>query len=59
MDAQCKRQGTEGTVVLEMASTSDKTSKCKLHEVLYVPDLPYNLLSIFKAVEADKVIKGG
>ena len=29
----------QGIVVLEMASTSGKTSRCKLHEVLYVPDL--------------------
>lgn len=40
------------TVVLEMASTSGKTSGCKLHEVLYVPDLSYNLLTVSKAVEA-------
>ena len=33
----------KGTVVLEMASTSGKTSRCKLYEVLYVPDLSYNL----------------
>lgn len=47
----------QGTVVLEMASTSGKMSRCKLHEVLYVPDLSYNLLSVSKAVEAGKVVE--
>ena len=49
----------QGTVVLEMASTGGKTGKCKLHEVLYVPDLSYNLLSVSKAVEAGKVVWNG
>ena len=49
----------QGTVVLEMASTSGKTSRCKLHEVLYVPDLSYNLLSVSKAAEAGKVVEFG
>ena len=45
--------------MLEMASTSGKTSRCKLHEVLYMPGLSYNfiLLSISKAVEAGKVVE--
>ena len=47
----------QGTVVLEMASTSGKMSRCKLHEVLYVPDLSNNLLSVSKAVEAGKVVE--
>ena len=47
----------QGTVVLEMASTSGKMSRCKLHEVLYVPDLSYNLFSVSKAVEAGKVVE--
>ena len=47
----------QGTVVLEMASTSGKTSRCKLHEVLYVPDLSCNLLSVSKAAEAGKVVE--
>ena len=40
-----------------------KTSKRKnvqlreLHEVLYVPDLSYNLLSVSKAAKAGKVVK--
>ena len=47
----------QGNVVLEMALTSGKTSRCKLHEILYVPDLSYNLLSILKAVEAGKIVE--
>ena len=34
-----------GTVVLELTEVGGKASRCKLHEVLYVPDLSYNLLS--------------
>ena len=47
----------QGNVVLEIASTSGKTSRCELHEVLYVHDLSYNLLSVSKAVEAGKVVE--
>ena len=47
----------QGTVVLEMASTSVKTRRCELNELLYVPDLSYNSLSVSKAVEAGKVVE--
>ena len=33
-------------VVLETKSPSDRTRKCKLHEVLHVPKLSYNLFSV-------------
>ena len=46
-----------GTVVLELTSVGGKASRCKLHEVLYVPDLSYNLLSVSKAAKAGKVVK--
>ena len=53
----CTVEGTgQGTIVLEMASTSGKTSRCKLHKVLYVPDLSYKLL-VSKAVEAGEVVE--
>ena len=45
------------TAVLEIASTSGKTSRCELHEVLHVPDLSYNLFSVSKAVEAGKMVE--
>lgn len=54
----CTMEATgQGTVVLEMASTSGKTSRCELNELLYVPDLSYNSLSVSKAVEAGKVVE--
>ena len=46
-----------GTVMLEVTSTGGKTSRCKLHEVLYVPDLSYNLVSVSKITEAGKMIE--
>ena len=46
-----------GTVVLELGTESGKASRCKLHEVLYVPDLSHNLLSVSKAAKAGKVVK--
>ena len=46
-----------GTVVLELTEVGGKASRRKLHEVLYVPDLSYNLLSVSKAAKAGKVVK--
>ena len=46
-----------GTVVLELTKVGRKASRCKLHEVLYVPDLSHNLLSVSKAAKAGKVVK--
>ena len=46
-----------GTVALELTKVGKKASRCRLHEVLYVPDLSYNLLSVSKAVKAGKVVK--
>lgn len=42
----------KGSVVLEIALMS----RYKLHDVLHVPDLSYNLLSESKAVEAGKMV---
>jgi len=39
-----------GTVTLILESGSMRR-KCKFHDVLYVPELTYNLLSVSKAVE--------
>ena len=46
-----------GTVVLELTEVGGKASRCKLHEVQYVPDLSYNLLSVSKAAKARKIVK--
>ena len=39
-----------GAVMLTMKS-GQLERRCKLHDVLYVPELSYNLLSVLKAVE--------
>jgi len=44
-----------GNVVLMMNLPHDKTESCTLHDVLLVPDLAYNLLSVTSASEKDKV----
>ena len=41
------------TLVLE----NGITRHCQLHDVLYVPKLSYNLLSVAKATEAGKKVK--
>ena len=56
-DGYAVEETGRGTVVLELTKVGGKASRCKLHEVLYVPDLSYNLLSVSKAAEAGKVVK--
>ena len=46
-----------GTIVLELTKVGGKASRCKLHEVLYMPDLSYNPLSVAKAAKSGKVVK--
>ena len=43
-----------GNVNLELVLGNGKTRGCKLHNVLYVPKLAFNLLSVSKATEAGK-----
>ena len=38
-----------GSVTLELELSKDRVKKCKLHDVLYVPNLSFNLLSVAKA----------
>ena len=47
----------EGTVKLDMILPDGSTQNCKLKNVLYVPKLLYNLLSMSKASEARKTTK--
>ena len=49
----------EGTVKLDMILPDGSTQNCKLKNVLYVPKLSYNLLSVSKASEARKTTKFG
>ena len=46
-----------GTVVLEMKLPDGTTKKCNLRNVLYVPKLAYNLLSVSKATETGKTTR--
>ena len=48
-----------GTVKLLMKSGQRSSRKCTLHDVLYIPELSYNLLSVSKAVERGNIAKFG
>ena len=43
-----------GNVTLELVLGNAKTKRCRLHNVLYVPKLVYNLLSVSKVTKAGK-----
>jgi len=49
-DGRALNANKYGTVTLILESGSMRR-KCKFHDVLYVPELTYNLLSVLKAVE--------
>ena len=42
-----------------MNLSGGETRKCRLRDMLYVPDLPYNSVSVSKASEARKVDETG
>jgi len=46
----------QGVVTLKMTLSNEKTKRCHLHNVLCVPQLAYNLLSVTKASEAGKSV---
>ena len=54
-DGRALMATSRGTVSMEMKLPNNKTRRCKLLDVLYVPNLSYNLLSVSKAAEAGKV----
>jgi hypothetical protein len=45
----------QGAVLMSMNLPDGKTRKCRLKDVLYVPSLSYNLMSVSKAAENGKV----
>ena len=47
----------EGTVPLQMLLPDGRTQRCNLNNVLFVPKLSHNLLSVSKASEAGKTTK--
>ena len=46
----------EGTIELQVM-LDDAVNSCKLYNVLYIPDLSFNLLSVSKTVKAGKTVK--
>ena len=46
-----------GNVTLELIFENGKTKRCQLHNVLYVPKLAYNLLSVSKVTELGKRVE--
>ena len=47
----------QGDVSLRMKYGSNKSRKCTLYDVLYVPELSYNLVSVSEAVEKENTVK--
>ena len=47
----------KGKVILEMMLPNGESKSCTLHDVLYVPKLAYNLISVTKASQNGKVVK--
>ena len=43
-----------GCVILTVNLPNDHMQNCKLHDVLYVPKLSYNLLSVSRATDSKK-----
>lgn len=46
-----------GEVVLDMVLPKGESKSCTLHDVLYMPMLLYNLLSVAKASQKGKIVK--
>ena len=47
----------KGTVLLKIAIGQNQIQRCELKDVLFVPELSYNLLSVSKIAKAGKIIK--
>ena len=56
-DGHVVKASERGTVTLEMKLPGNQVRKCDVHDVLYVPELSYNLLSVSKAAEAGKTFE--
>ena len=46
-----------GEVVLDMVLRNGELKSCMLHDVLYVPKLTYNLISVTRASQTGKIVK--
>ena len=47
----------QGTVSLMMKLPGNEYRKCNLRNVMYVPNLSYNIVSVSKAVKAGKIVE--
>ena len=47
----------KGTVLLKIAIGKSQFQKCELKDVLFVPELSYNLLSVSKVIQTGKIMK--
>ena len=56
-DGQHLMAAGKGSVILDMRLPNGKTKVPKLHDVLYVPNLSYHLLSVTKAAQRGKITK--
>ena len=56
-DGHVLQATSEGTVPLQMLLPDGRSKKCNLHNVLLVPKLSHNLLSVSKASELGKTTK--
>ena len=50
-DGYCLKVEGEGNIKLNVKGSNGVLKKCKLFNVLYVPDLSYNLISVSKMIE--------
>ena len=55
-DSRVIKSAGSGTVKVKLTQRDGSYRDCTLHDVLYVPDLSFNLLSIAKATEYRKVL---
>ena len=55
-DSRVIKSAGSGTVKVKLTQRDGSYRDCTLHDVLYVPDLSFNLLSIAKATEYGKVL---
>eukprot|EP00794_Sanderia_malayensis_P004203 gene4203-4765_t len=47
----------KGTVLLKIAIGQNQIQRCELKDVLFIPELSYNLLSVSKITKAGKIVK--
>ena len=47
----------KGKIILEMNLPNGESKACTLHNVLYIPSLSYNVLSVSQASRKGKIVK--